>query len=113
MRYCVASCIIIWDEETRSIYLLGSGPPGQDTDRRTPTALDRTLILSYYKGKVHFLLCLSVELTQMLYVPRVGQRHSFFSGKANASGPAYFRHLEGTFPAGGEFVEPCSVQDPP
>ena len=29
----------------------------------TPTALDRTLILSYYEGKIHFLLCLSVELT--------------------------------------------------
>src|SRR6185437_8250671 len=61
----------------------------------TPTALDRTLILPYYKGK-HFLLCLSVKLTQMLYVPRVGQRYSFFCGKANASGSAYFRHLEGT-----------------
>ena len=80
---------------------------------RTPTALDRTLILSCYKGKVHFLLCLSVELTQMLYVPRVGQRHSFFCGKADASGPAYFCHLEGTLPAGGEFVEPYSVQDSP
>ena len=79
---------------------------------RTPTALVRTLILSYYKGKIDFSLCLSVELTQMLYVPWVGQRHSFFCGKANASGPAYFRHLEGPLPAGGEFVEPCSVQDP-
>ena len=80
---------------------------------RTPTALDRTLILSYYKGKFHFLFCLSVKLTQMLYVPWVGQRHSIFCGKANASGPAYFCNLEGTLPAGGEFVEPCSVQDLP
>src|SRR6185437_14500636 len=32
VRYCVASCINIWDEETRGIYWLGSGPPGQDTD---------------------------------------------------------------------------------
>jgi len=48
---------------------------------QTPIALNRTLILSYYKGKFHFLLCLSVELTQMLYVTRVGQRHSFFCGK--------------------------------
>ena len=79
---------------------------------RTPTALDRTLILSYYKGKIHFLLCLTVKLAQMLYAPRVGQRHSF-CGKANASGPAYFYNLERTLPAGGEFVEPCSVQDPP
>ena len=73
----------------------------------------RTLTLSYYKGKVISLLCLGVKLTQMLYVPRVAQRHSFFYGKVNASGPAYFRHLEGTLPVGGEFVEPCSVQDPP
>ena len=28
----IASCIIIWDEETRSIYWLGSRPPGRDTD---------------------------------------------------------------------------------
>ena len=32
MRYCVVSCIIIWDEETRGIYWLGSAPPGRDTD---------------------------------------------------------------------------------
>jgi len=80
---------------------------------QTPTALDCTLILSYYKGKVHFLLCLSVKLTQVLYVPQVGQRHSFFCGKADASGLAYFCHLEGTLLAGGEFVEPYSVQDSP
>ena len=80
---------------------------------QTPTALDRTLILSYYKGKIDFLLCLSVKLTQMLYVPWVGQRHPFFCGKANVSGLAYFCNLEGTLPAGGEFVEPCSVQNPP
>ena len=28
----IASCIIIWDEETRSIHYLGSGPLGRDTD---------------------------------------------------------------------------------
>ena len=80
---------------------------------RTPTTLDRTLILSCYNGKVHFLLYLSVELTQMLYVPWVGQRHSFFCGKADASGPAYLCHLLVTLPGGGEFVEPYSVQDLP
>ena len=47
----------------------------------------------------------------MLYIPWVGQRYSIFCGKANASGSAYFCNLEGPFPAGGEFVEPCSVQD--
>ena len=36
MRYCVASCIIIWDEETHSIYSLGSGPLGRDTDNYHP-----------------------------------------------------------------------------
>ena len=48
----------------------------------------------------------------MLYVPWVGQRHSIFCGEANASGPAYLYNLEGPLPVGGEFVEPCSVQDP-
>ena len=67
----------------------------------------------FTKEKFISLLCLSVKLTQMLYVPWVGQWHPIFCGKANASGPAYFCNLEGTLPAGGEFVEPCSVQDPP
>src|SRR6185295_16958913 len=58
------------------------------------------------------MLCLGVELTQKLYVPWVGQRHSIFCGEANASGPAYLCNLEGPLPAGGEFVEPRSVQDP-
>ena len=49
---------------------------------------------------------------QVLYVPWIGQRHSIFCGKANASGPTYFCNLEGPLPAGGEFVEPRSVQDP-
>ena len=48
----------------------------------------------------------------MLYVPWIGERDSFFRCEANASGSAYFYYLEGPFPAGGEFVEPCSVQDP-
>ena len=40
MRYCVASCIIIWDEETRSIYWLGFRTPGRNTDTRGPRLLD-------------------------------------------------------------------------
>ena len=48
----------------------------------------------------------------MLYIPWVGQRHSIFCGKANAPGPAHLCNLEGPLPAGGELVEPCSVQDP-
>ena len=48
----------------------------------------------------------------MLYVPWVGQRHSIFCGEANTSGPAYLCNPEGPLPAGGEFVESCSAQDP-
>jgi hypothetical protein len=33
--------------------------------------------------------------------------------KADTPGSAYFRHLEGSFPARGEFVEPFSVQYSP
>jgi hypothetical protein len=58
-------------------------------------------------------LLLWIELTEMLYLLGVGKRHSFSCGKADTPGSAYFRHLEGSFPAGGEFVEPFSVQDSP
>jgi hypothetical protein len=50
-------------------------------------------------------LLLWIELTEMLYVPEVGKRHSFSCGKADTPGSAYFCHLEGSFPAGGEFEE--------
>jgi hypothetical protein len=46
----------------------------------------------------------------VLYVPGIGKRHSFSCGKADTPRSAYFRHLEGSFPTGGEFVEPLSVQ---
>jgi hypothetical protein len=58
-------------------------------------------------------LLLWIELTEMLYVPGVGKRHSFSCGKANTLGSTYFYHLEGSFPTGGEFVEPFSVQYSP
>ena len=32
VRYCIASCINIWDEEHAASSLVGSGPPGQGTD---------------------------------------------------------------------------------
>jgi hypothetical protein len=54
-----------------------------------------------------------IELTEMLYVPGVGERPSFICGKADTPRSAYFRHLEGSFPTGGEFVEPFSVQYSP
>jgi hypothetical protein len=53
------------------------------------------------------------KLMDMLYVPRIGKRLSFSCGKADTPGSAYFRHLEWSFPAGGEFVEPFSVQYSP
>jgi hypothetical protein len=49
----------------------------------------------------------------MLYVPRIGKRLSFSCSKADTLGSAYFCHLEGSFLAGGEFVEPFSVQYSP
>jgi hypothetical protein len=49
----------------------------------------------------------------MLYVLGIGKRHSFSCGKADTPGSACFRHLEGSFPTGGEFVEPFSVQYSP
>jgi hypothetical protein len=49
----------------------------------------------------------------MLYIPGVGERYSVICGKADASGAAYFYHLEGSFLAGGELVEPFSVQNLP
>jgi hypothetical protein len=41
------------------------------------------------------------------------KRHPFSCGKADTPGSAYFRHLEGSFPAGGEFVEPFKAQYSP
>jgi hypothetical protein len=54
-------------------------------------------------------LLLWVKLTEMLYVPGVGKRHSFSYGEADTPGSAYFHYLEGSFLTGGEFVEPFSV----
>ena len=54
-------------------------------------------------------LLLWIELTEMLYVPGVGKRHSFSCGEVGTPRSAYFRYLEGSFPTGGEFVEPFSV----
>jgi hypothetical protein len=54
-------------------------------------------------------LLLWAELTEMLYVARIGERHSFSCGEADTPGLAYFRYLEGFFPTRGEFVEPFLV----
>jgi hypothetical protein len=65
-----------------------------------------------YKGRKlnSLVLLLWVKLTEMLYIPGIGKKHSFSCGKADTSKPTYFLHLEGSHPAGGEFVEPFSVQ---
>jgi hypothetical protein len=75
------------------------------------TGLTYTYAQPSYKGRKlnPSALLLWIELTEMLYIPGIGQRHSFSCGKADTPGSAYFRHLEGSFPAGGEFVEPFSV----
>ena len=77
--------------------------------------LSYTYALPSYKGrKLNLLvLLLWIELTKMLYIPGIGKRHSFCCGKADTRGSAYFRHLEGSFPTGGEFMEPSSVQYSP
>jgi hypothetical protein len=59
------------------------------------------------------ILFLWEKLTEMLYVPRIGKRYSVSCGEADTSGAAYFCHFEGSFPAGGELMEPLSIQDSP
>jgi hypothetical protein len=49
----------------------------------------------------------------MLYILGVGKRYSVICGEADAPEAAYFRHLEGSFPAGRELVEPFSVENSP
>ena len=78
--------------------------PNRSGPHANPILLQRKSFIS--------LLYLGVKLTQMLYIPWVGQRHSIFCGEANAPGPAYLCNLEGPFLAGGKFVEPCPAQDP-
>jgi hypothetical protein len=53
------------------------------------------------------------KLLEMLYILGVGERYSIIYGEADAPGAAYFCHLEGSFPAGGELVEPFLVQNSP
>jgi hypothetical protein len=68
--------------------------------------------LPSYKGRILHppILLLWEELTEVLYVPGIGQGFVFSCGKADTPGLAYFRHPEGSFPARGEFMEPFSVQ---
>jgi hypothetical protein len=76
-----------------------------------PTGLAYTYAQpSYKKNHNPSDLLLWVGLTGILYIPGVGKRHPFSCGEAGTPGSAYFRHLEGSFPTGGEFVEPFLVQ---
>jgi hypothetical protein len=76
------------------------------------TRLTYTYVQPSYKGrKLNVpVLLLWIELTEMLYIPGIGKRYSFCCGKADTPGSTYFCYLEGSFPTGGEFVEPFSVQ---
>jgi hypothetical protein len=79
------------------------------------TGLAYIYALPSYKGRKLNSLALPLweTLTEVLYVPRIGQRLSFSCGKADTPGSTHFRHLKGSFPAGGEFMEPFSVQYSP
>jgi hypothetical protein len=79
------------------------------------TGLAYIYVLPSYKGRKlnSPALLLWEELTEVLYVPGIEQRLSFSCGKADTPRSAYFRYLEGSFPAGGEFMEPFSVQYSP
>jgi hypothetical protein len=54
-------------------------------------------------------LLLWVGLIGILYILGFRKRFPFWCGKTDTPGSAYFRHLEGSFPAGGEFEEPFLV----
>jgi hypothetical protein len=79
------------------------------------TRLTYTYAQPSYKGRKLNppVLLLWIELMEMLYIPGIGKRYSFCCGKADTPGSTYFHHLEGSFPTGGEFVEPFSVQYSP
>jgi hypothetical protein len=79
------------------------------------TGLTYTNAQPSYKGRKLNLpvLLLWIKLTKMLYIPGIGKRYSFCCGKTDTPGSAYFCHLEGYFPTGGEFVEPFSIQYSP
>jgi hypothetical protein len=75
------------------------------------TGLAYIYALPSYKGRKlnSPVLLLWEELTEVLYVLGIGQRLSFSCGKEDTPGSAYFHHLEGSFPARGEFMDPFSV----
>jgi hypothetical protein len=83
--------------------------------RASLTGLTYTYVQPSYKGRKLNppVLLLWIKLMEMLYILGIRKRYSFCCGKVDTPGLAYFRHLEGSFPTGGEFVEPFSVQYSP
>jgi hypothetical protein len=79
------------------------------------TGLAYIYALPSYKGRKlnSPALLLWGKLIEVLYVLGIGQRLSFSYGETDTPGSAHFRHLEGSFPARGEFMEPFSVQYSP
>jgi hypothetical protein len=65
---------------------------------------------SYKKGRKTQPLRLAPMDRTYKDAPRVRKRYSFSYSKVVTLRSAYFRRLEGSFPAGGEFAEPFSVQ---
>jgi hypothetical protein len=93
---------------------VGAGQQAELT-RADLTGLPYTYAQPSYEGrKLNPLVSLIwEELTEVLYVLGIRERHSFSCGKVDTPRSAYFHHLEGSFPTGGEFVEPFSVQYSP
>ena len=86
MHYCVAACIIIWDEETRSIYLLGSGPPGRDTDN---LQLHLLLELDVHQMRLH-----TVRPTTVLALKRRPRIEAGVSPSRRCAGVAWCSRRE-------------------
>jgi hypothetical protein len=79
------------------------------------TGLAYIYALPSYKGRKlnSPALLLWEKLTEVLYVLGIGHRLSFSCDKADTPRSAHFRHLEGSFPAGREFMDPFLVQYSP
>jgi hypothetical protein len=74
------------------------------------TGLAYTYVLPSYKGReTRPLRLVSMDRTYR-DAPVVRRRYSFSRSEVVTPGSAYFCHLEGTFPAGGELAEPSLVQ---
>jgi hypothetical protein len=71
------------------------------------------MLWTWWPGASSGILLTMSSQAEMLYIPGIGKRYLVICGEADAPGTTYFRHLEGSFPAGRELVEPFSVQYSP